>query len=40
MHTKSWCESLLGGQLSKDFGVVGMIILEWILEKWGGKLWT
>jgi hypothetical protein len=25
---------------SEDLGVDGRIILEWILEKWGGKMWT
>jgi len=25
---------------SEDLGVSGKIILEWILEKWRGKLWT
>jgi hypothetical protein len=24
----------------KDLGVVGRIILEWILRKYGGKMWT
>jgi hypothetical protein len=24
----------------KDLGVYGKIILEWILVKWGGNLWT
>jgi hypothetical protein len=25
---------------SEDLGVGGKIILEWILEKYGGKMWT
>jgi hypothetical protein len=29
-----------GGDHSEDLGVHRRIILEWILEKYGGKLWT
>jgi hypothetical protein len=25
---------------TEDLGVDGMIILEWLLEKYGGKVWT
>jgi hypothetical protein len=31
MHAEFWSENL---------GVDGMIILEWILEKLGGNVWT
>jgi hypothetical protein len=29
-----------GKHLAEDLGVDGRITLEWLLEKWGGKLWT
>jgi len=29
-----------GRDHAKDLGVDGKIILEWILEKQGGKMWT
>jgi hypothetical protein len=34
-----WSENLKGRDYSKDLGVDGKIILEWILGKYGGKLW-
>jgi hypothetical protein len=39
MHTIFWLEDLKGRDHSEDLGVDGMIILEWMLEKRGGKLW-
>jgi hypothetical protein len=33
-------ENLKGRDCSEDIGVDGMIILEWILEKYDGKLRT
>jgi hypothetical protein len=33
-------ENLKGIDHSKDLGVVGKIILEWILGKHGGNVWT
>jgi hypothetical protein len=33
-------EHLKGSDHSEDLGVDGKIILEWILGKQGGKLWT
>jgi hypothetical protein len=38
MPRKSWLENLTGRNHSDDLGVNGRIILEWILEKQGGKL--
>jgi hypothetical protein len=32
-------ESLKGRVHSEDLGVDGRIILEWVVEKEGGKLW-
>jgi hypothetical protein len=40
MHTKFWSEDLKGRDHSEDLGVDGKIILEWISEKYGGKVWT
>jgi hypothetical protein len=40
MHTKSWSENLTGRDHSEDLDIDGKIILEWILGKLGGKLWT
>jgi len=36
MHIKCWSEELKG----RDIGIGGRTILEWILGKYGGKLWT
>jgi hypothetical protein len=38
--TVFWVENLRGRNHSEDLGVDGGIILEWILGKWGGKVWT
>jgi hypothetical protein len=38
MYTVFWSENLKGSGLSEDIGIDGKIILEWILEKQGGKL--
>jgi hypothetical protein len=32
--------NLKGRDHSEDLGVYGRIILEWILEKYSGKVWT
>jgi hypothetical protein len=40
MHSKFWLKHLKGLDHSEDLGVGRRIILEWILEKYGGKLWT
>jgi hypothetical protein len=32
--------NLKGRDHPEDIGVYGRIILEWILGKWGGKMWT
>jgi hypothetical protein len=39
MHTKFWSEILKGRNHSEDLGADVKIILEWILEKYGGKVW-
>jgi hypothetical protein len=31
---------MTGRDLSEDLAVVGRIILEYIIGKWGGKVWT
>jgi hypothetical protein len=40
MHTKFWSENLKGRYTSEDLNVDGKIILEWILGKKSGKVWT
>jgi hypothetical protein len=35
MRKKNWSENLKGEDHLED----GMIISEWILGKWGGKVW-
>jgi hypothetical protein len=40
MHTKFWLGNLKGKVHSEYLGVDGRIIPEWILGKWGEKLWT
>jgi hypothetical protein len=40
MHTKSWSENLKGRDYAEDQSVDKRIILEWILGKYGGKVWT
>jgi len=40
MHTVFWLENLKGRDHSEDLGVDGRVILEWISEKYGGKVWT
>jgi hypothetical protein len=39
MHTVFWLENLKGRDHSEDLGVDGRIILEWILGKYGEKVW-
>jgi hypothetical protein len=40
MHTKFWTENLKERDHLKDEDVNGKIILEWIVGKYGGKVWT
>jgi hypothetical protein len=40
MHTKCWSENLKGRDHSKDVGLDGKPISEWILRKQGAKGWT
>jgi hypothetical protein len=40
MCTKFWSENLKGSDHSEGLIVGGKIILKWILEKEGGKVWT
>jgi hypothetical protein len=37
---KFWFEKLKGRDHSEGRGVDGRVILEWILGKWDGKIWT
>jgi hypothetical protein len=40
MHEKFRLGNLKEGYHSEDLGADGRKILEWILGRWGGKLWT
>jgi hypothetical protein len=40
MQTKFWPENLKGRYHAEELGVDGKIMLEWILRKYGGKVWT
>jgi len=40
MYTKCWSENVKGRECLEDLDVDGRIILEWILEIQGGKVWT
>jgi len=40
MHTKFWLEDMNGGNHLKNLGVDGKLILERILEKQDGRMWT
>jgi hypothetical protein len=39
-YTVFWLENRKDGNHLEDLGLDGKIILEWILEKYSGKLWT
>jgi hypothetical protein len=39
MYTDFWSQNLKGRYNLEDLGVIGRIILEWILEKQGGSVW-
>jgi len=38
--TKFWLENLKGRDHSEDLGTDGKMLLEWILGKLGGNVWT
>jgi hypothetical protein len=40
MFTKFWVENVKRKDDVEDIGVDGNIILEWILGKLGGRVWT
>jgi hypothetical protein len=40
MHTRFLLENLKGKDHSEDIGIDGKVILEWILGKYGRKMWT
>jgi hypothetical protein len=40
MHTKFWPGNWKERDHSDDLGIDGRIILEYILGKWGGKVWA
>jgi len=40
MPTKFWSENLKGRKYPVDLNVGERIIVEWVLEKQGGKVWT
>jgi hypothetical protein len=40
MQTKYWSENPKRRDHSKDLGLDGKIILEWILGKQGGRVWN
>jgi len=39
-HTVFWLKHLKGRDLLEDLGGCERIILEWILGKYGGKVWA
>jgi hypothetical protein len=39
-HTGFWWGNLRVRDYLKDPGVIGRIILKWILQKWDGDAWT
>jgi hypothetical protein len=40
MHAEFWPEYLEGSDHMKDTAVGGRIILKWILQEKGGRMWT
>jgi hypothetical protein len=40
MHAVFWLETFKGREYSEEVGVSGEIILDWILGKYDGKVWT
>jgi len=40
MNTIFWLENQKGRDHLEDLDVNGKIMLEWILGKWGVKMWT
>jgi hypothetical protein len=39
MLTTLWSKNLKGRDYSEDLNVDGKITLEWVIEKYGGKVW-
>jgi hypothetical protein len=40
VQVECWSENLKGRDISEDLIVDGKTILEWLLEKQGGKVWS
>jgi len=40
MSRKFWLENVKGPAHSEDLGIDGIIILEWILGAYVGRMWT
>jgi len=40
MHTIFWLKNLMGRDHLEDIGIDGRVILEWILLKYSGRVWT
>jgi hypothetical protein len=40
MHTLFWLENLKGRVRPADLEVDGNVILDWMLGKYGGEVWT
>jgi hypothetical protein len=40
MHTRFWSGNLKGRDDSEELRLDGLIILEWILKKYIGNVWT
>jgi hypothetical protein len=40
IHTRFWLENCKGRNHLEDLDIDGKLLLELILEKWDGKVWT
>jgi hypothetical protein len=40
MYTEFWLENLKGRDYFGNLGINARIILKWILNKYGGRVWT